>query len=48
MGERSFCVYDDMDKLYRIITEIDYSTGTCITTDKAPRVDASTSANAQA
>ena len=35
-------VYDDMDKLYRIITEIDYSTGTCITTDKAPRVDAST------
>ena len=35
-------VYDDIDKLYRIITEIDYSTGTCITTDKAPRVDAST------
>lgn len=35
-------VYDDMDKLYRIITEIDYSTGTCMTTDKAPRVNAST------
>lgn len=35
-------VYDDMDKLYRIITEIDYSTGTCMTADKAPRVDAST------
>lgn len=35
-------VYDDMDKLYRIITEIDYSSGTCMTTDKAPRVDAST------
>ena len=35
-------VYDYMDKLYRIITEIDYSTGTCITTDKAPRVDVST------
>ena len=35
-------VYDDMDKLYRIITEIDYSTGTCMTTAKAPRVDAST------
>ncbi len=35
-------VYDDMDKLYRIITELNYSTGTCITTDKAPRVDAST------
>lgn len=34
--------YDDMDKLYRIITEIDYSTGTCITAGKAPRVDAST------
>lgn len=35
-------VYDDMDKLYRIIIELDYSTGTCITTSKAPRVDAST------
>lgn len=35
-------VYDDRDKLYRIITEIDYSTGTCLTTDNAPRVDEST------
>ena len=35
-------VYDDGDKLYRIITEIDYSTGTCLTTDNAPRVDKST------
>ena len=35
-------VYDDMDKLYRILIELDYSTGTCITTSKAPRVDAST------
>lgn len=35
-------VYDDMDKLYRIVIELDYSTGTCITTSKAPRVDAST------
>lgn len=35
-------VYDDRDKLYRIITEIDYSTGTCLTTDNAPRVDKST------
>ena len=35
-------VYDDMDKLYRIITELDYSTGTCIRAGKAPRVDAST------
>lgn len=35
-------VYDNRDKLYRIITEIDYSTGTCLTTDNAPRVDSST------
>lgn len=35
-------VYDNMDKLYRIIIELDYSTGTCITADKAPRVNAST------
>lgn len=35
-------VYDDMDKLYRIIIELDYSTVTCIRADKALRVDAST------
>lgn len=35
-------VYDDRDKLYRIITEISYSTGTCLTADNAPRVDLST------
>lgn len=35
-------VYDGRDKLYRIITEISYSTGTCLTTDNAPRVDSST------
>ena len=35
-------VYDNMDKLYRIIIELDYSTGTCIRAGKAPRVDAST------
>lgn len=35
-------VYDGRDKLYRIITEINYSTGTCLTTDNAPRVDEST------
>lgn len=35
-------VYDDRDRLYRIITEINYSTGTCLTTDNAPRVDLST------
>lgn len=35
-------VCDDRDKLYRIITEINYSTGTCLTADNAPRVDSST------
>lgn len=35
-------VYDNKDNMYRIITEIDYSTGTCLTTNNAPRVDAST------
>lgn len=35
-------IYDDRDKLYRIITEINYSTGTCLTADNAPRVDSST------
>lgn len=35
-------IYDDRDRLYRIITEISYSTGTCLTTDNAPRVDSST------
>ena len=35
-------VYDNRDKLYRIITEIDYSTGTCLAADNAPRVDVST------
>ena len=35
-------VYDSKDELYRIITGIDYSTGTCVTTDNAPRVDTST------
>ena len=35
-------VYDNRDKMYRVIIEIDYSTGTCITADNAPRVDSST------
>ena len=35
-------VYDDKDKLYRIITEISYYTGTCLTADNAPRVESST------
>jgi uncharacterized phage protein (TIGR01671 family) len=35
-------IYDDMDKLYRMIIELDYSTGTCIRAGKAPRVDVST------
>ena len=37
-----YLVYDNRDKLYRIIMDIQYSTGTCITTDNAPRVDSST------
>ena len=39
---QGYLVYDNRDKLYRIIMEIQYSTGTCITTDNAPRVDQST------
>lgn len=39
---QGYLVYDNRDKLYRIIMKIQYSTGTCISTDNAPRVDAST------
>ena len=39
---QGYLVYDNRDKLYRIIMDIQYSTGTCITTDNAPRVDSST------
>ena len=39
---KGYLVYDNRDKLYRIIMDIQYSTGTCITTDNAPRVDSST------
>lgn len=39
---QGYLVYDNRDKTYRIITEIHYSTGTCITSDNAPRVDEST------
>ena len=39
---QGYLVDDNRDKLYRIIIEIQYSTGTCITTDNAPRVDKST------
>lgn len=39
---QGYLVYDNRDEMYRIIIEIHYSTGTCITTDNAPRVDAST------
>ena len=35
-------VYDNADEMYRIITEIHYSTGTCIIAEKAPRIDEST------
>ena len=39
---QGYLVYDNRDKLHRIIMEIQYSTGTCITADNAPRVDSST------
>ena len=39
---QGYLVYDNRDEMYRIIIEIHYSTGTCIITDNAPRVDAST------
>ena len=39
---QGYLVYDNRDKMYRIITEISYSTGTCLTADIAPRVDLST------
>ena len=32
-------VYDNKDALYRIITEINCSAGTCVITDKAPRIE---------
>lgn len=35
-------VYDNRDEMYRIIIDIHYSTGTCLTTDNASKVDAST------
>lgn len=35
-------IYDSRDVLYRIITKIEYSTGTCLTTNNAPIVDSST------
>ena len=39
---QGYLLYDNRDELYRVIMEIQYSTGTCITTDNAPRVDSST------
>ena len=39
---QGYLVYDNRDKLYRIIMEIQYSTGTFITTGNAARVDSST------
>ena len=39
---QGYLVYDNRDTLYRIIMEIQYSTGTFITTGNAPRVDSST------
>lgn len=45
---QGYLVYDNRDEMYRIIIEIHYSTGTCITTDNAPRVVHPLSADAQA
>ena len=35
-------IFDYRDEQWRIIMELDYSTGTCITSDRAPRVIAKT------
>ena len=37
-----YLVYDNFDHEYRIVIELDYSTGTCIHATMAPRVDQST------
>ena len=37
-----YLVYDNFDHEYRIVSELDYSTGTCFQTMMAPRVDVST------
>ncbi|MCI7040574.1 MAG: YopX family protein [Lachnospiraceae bacterium] len=37
-----YLVYDNFDHEYRIVIELDYSTGTCFHTMMAPRVDSST------
>ena len=34
-----YLIYDKRDGLYRILVETDYSTGTCVTADNAPRID---------
>ncbi|MGN0352407.1 MAG: YopX family protein [Roseburia sp.] len=34
-----FLIYDERDNQYRIIEKLEYSTGTCIHTSYAPRVD---------
>ena len=36
-----YLVYDNFDHEYRIVIELDYSTGTCFHTMMAPRVDVS-------
>ena len=36
-----YLVYDNFDHQYRIVIELDYSTGTCFHTMMAPRVDVS-------
>ena len=37
-----YLIYDKFDRLYRIVIDLDYSTGTCIQSMMAPRIDAST------
>ena len=37
-----YLIYDERDHLYRIVTKLEYSTGTFIDTGFAPRVDSET------
>lgn len=37
-----YLIYDKFDRLYRIVIDLDYSSGTCICSSKSPRIDAST------
>lgn len=39
MWAEGYLIYDDRDHLYRIVIDVDYSTGTHIHTESAPRID---------